>query len=52
VHHSWWVSDAAVESFERFGRGGVMRLKNGLHAPVSQRYLKIVEAAFSRAIGS
>lgn len=47
VHRSWWVSDEAVEGFERVGRVGVLRLSNGSRAPVSQRYLRAVEAAFS-----
>lgn len=47
VHRSWWVSDEAVEGFERVGRAGALRLSNGARAPVSQRYLKSVAASFS-----
>lgn len=47
VHRSWWVSDEAVEGFERVGRTGAIRLSNGMRAPVSQRYLHSVEASFS-----
>jgi DNA-binding LytR/AlgR family response regulator len=47
VHRSWWVSDDAVEGFERVGRVGAVRLSNGVRVPVSQRYLKSVEASFS-----
>ena len=47
VHRSWWVSDAAVESFERNGRTGALRLSNGARAPVSQRYLRSVEDSFA-----
>lgn len=47
VHRSWWVSDEAVEGFERVGRVGALRLSNGVRAPVSQRYLRSAEASFS-----
>lgn len=47
VHRSWWVSDEAVEGFERVGRVGAVVLSNGVRAPVSQRYLRSVEASFS-----
>ena len=47
VHRSWWVSDEAVEEFERVGRTGMVHLRNGSRAPVSQRYLRSVEASFS-----
>lgn len=47
VHRSWWVSDEAVEGFERVGRTGAVRLSNGSRAPVSQRYLRSVEASFA-----
>jgi len=47
VHRSWWVSDEAVESFERNGRTGAVRLVNGARAPVSQRYLRSVEDMFA-----
>ncbi|GAB4064884.1 LytTR family DNA-binding domain-containing protein [Ancylobacter sonchi] len=47
VHRSWWVSDEAVEEFERVGRTGMLHLRNGSRAPVSQRYLRSVEASFS-----
>ena len=47
VHRSWWVSDEAVEGFERVGRTGVIRLVNGARAPVSQRYLRSVENSFA-----
>jgi hypothetical protein len=43
VHRSWWVSDEAVEHFERVGRTGQIHLNGGLRAPVSQRYLRSVE---------
>lgn len=46
VHRSWWVSDQAVEAYERAGRVGVLLLSNGCRVPVSQRYLAEVEAAF------
>lgn len=46
VHRSWWVSDEAVEGFERVGRVGAVRLTNGVRVPVSQRYLKSVEEVF------
>lgn len=45
VHRSWWVLDEAVERFERVGRTGALCLDNGLRVPVSQRYLRGVEAA-------
>ncbi|GLK67880.1 LytTR family DNA-binding domain-containing protein [Hansschlegelia plantiphila] len=45
VHRSWWVSDEAIEAFERTGRTAQLRLTNGLMAPVSQRYLKATETA-------
>lgn len=45
VHRSWWVSDDAIERFERVGRTGELRLSGGIKAPVSQRYLKLVESA-------
>lgn len=44
VHRSWWAADEAIERFERAGRAGQIRLCNGLTAPVSQRYLKDIEA--------
>lgn len=47
VHRSWWVSDEAVEGFERNGRTGAVRLVNGARAPVSQRYLRSVETSFA-----
>ena len=47
VHRSWWVSDEAVEGFERNGRTGAVRLVNGARAPVSQRYLRSVEDSFA-----
>lgn len=47
VHRSWWVSDEAVEGFERVGRVGAVVLSNGVRAPVSQRYLRSVEASFA-----
>lgn len=47
VHRSWWVSDEAVEAFERNGRTGAVRLVNGARAPVSQRYLRSVEDSFA-----
>lgn len=47
VHRSWWVSDEAVEGFERNGRTGSIRLVNGARAPVSQRYLRSVEDSFA-----
>lgn len=47
VHRSWWVSDEAVEGFERNGRTGAIRLVNGARAPVSQRYLRSVEDSFA-----
>ncbi|MFC3691471.1 LytTR family DNA-binding domain-containing protein [Chenggangzhangella methanolivorans] len=43
-HRSWWVAANAVESFERVGRVGQLRLKTGLTAPVSQPYLQAIEA--------
>jgi DNA-binding LytR/AlgR family response regulator len=46
VHRSWWVSDEAVERFERVGRTGQIHLHGGIRAPVSQRYLKSVEGAW------
>ena len=45
VHRSWWVSNEAIERFERVGRTGQLHLNGGLKAPVSQRYLKLVEGA-------
>ena len=45
VHRSWWVSDEAIERFERVGRTGELHLNGGIKAPVSQRYLKSVEFA-------
>lgn len=45
IHRSWWVSDGAVETFQRNGRAASVQLTNGLRAPVSQRYLKEVEDA-------
>ena len=45
VHRSWWVSDDAIERFERVGRIGQLHLSGGIKAPVSQRYLKMVESA-------
>lgn len=44
VHRSWWVADEAVERFERAGRAGSVRLRDGRRVPVSQRYLQDVEA--------
>lgn len=53
VHRSWWAADDAIEHFERVGRAGQIRLGNGLIAPVSQRYLKDIEARyFKSAIAS
>ncbi|TCK28711.1 LytTR family transcriptional regulator [Ancylobacter aquaticus] len=49
VHRSWWVSDDAVEGFEKQGRTGRLRLGNGLRVPVSQRYAREVEVAFGPA---
>ncbi|MBS7553648.1 LytTR family transcriptional regulator [Ancylobacter dichloromethanicus] len=46
VHRSWWVADRAVERCARTGRAGTVRLTNGLAVPVSQRYLREVEAAY------
>lgn len=43
AHRSWWVAADAIESFERTGRAAQLRLKNGLTAPVSQRYLRSIE---------
>lgn len=45
-HRSWWVAADSVEGFERAGRAGRLRLANGLVAPVSQRHLRSIEAAF------
>jgi len=45
VHRSWWVADQAIERFERVGRTAQLHLSCGLTAPVSQRYLKLVEEA-------
>ena len=42
-HRSWWVAADAIEGFERAGRAGQLRLKNGLTAPVSQPYLQAIE---------
>jgi DNA-binding LytR/AlgR family response regulator len=44
VHRSWWVAADAIEHFERVGRAGQIRLRNGLIAPVSQRYLKDLDS--------
>jgi len=44
VHRSWWVSDEAIERFERVGRTGQLHVHGGIKAPVSQRYLKLVES--------
>lgn len=41
-HRSWWVAADAIERFERTGRGGALRLRNGLTAPVSQRYVRSI----------
>lgn len=49
VHRSWWVSDGAVERYARTGRTGALHLGNGLTVPVSQRYLRDVEAAYAQA---
>lgn len=46
VHRSWWVADEAVERFERAGRAGSVRLRDGRRVPVSQRYLQDVEEAW------
>ncbi len=46
VHRSWWVADEAVEGFEKHGRTGRLRLRNGLQAPVSQRYAREVDAVY------
>jgi DNA-binding LytR/AlgR family response regulator len=46
VHRSWWVSDEAVERFERAGRTGQVHLQGGIRVPVSQRYLKSVDDAW------
>lgn len=48
VHRSWWIADAAVETFERRGRVGQLRLSNGQRVPVSQRYLREVQSAFAK----
>lgn len=48
VHRSWWVADDAIEHFERTGRAGQVRLSNGLTAPVSQRYLKDLDALLTK----
>lgn len=52
VHRSWWVLDEAVERFERVGRTGALTLGNGLKVPVSQRYLRGVEAAHGAGSGN
>ncbi|ADH87934.1 response regulator receiver protein [Ancylobacter novellus DSM 506] len=49
VHRSWWVADEAVERFERAGRAGSVRLRDGRRVPVSQRYLQDVEQAWGTA---
>ncbi|WP_164919651.1 LytTR family DNA-binding domain-containing protein [Hansschlegelia zhihuaiae] len=41
-HRSWWVATDAIESFERTGRVGRLQLRNGLTAPVSQRYVRTI----------
>ncbi len=46
VHRSWWVSDGAIERFERTGRTGQLHLSVGIKVPVSQRYLKLVESNY------
>ncbi|MEP9357036.1 LytTR family DNA-binding domain-containing protein [Xanthobacter sp. KR7-65] len=51
VHRSWWVADSAITRFERAGRAGRLHLANGVSAPVSQRYLREVEAMLSDRSG-
>lgn len=48
VHRSWWVADDAIAHYGRVGRAGQVHLRNGLIAPVSQRYLKDVDQFVSQ----
>ena len=40
VHRRWWVSNDAVDRFERAGDGMQLTLRNGLIVPVSRSYLQ------------
>ncbi|WP_428030907.1 LytTR family DNA-binding domain-containing protein [Ancylobacter sp.] len=46
VHRSWWIADHGVERCVRAGRACSVQLTNGLAVPVSQRYVRDVEAAY------
>ena len=40
THRSWWVAKSAVEDVRRGDGRAVLRLKNGVEAPVSRTYAK------------
>jgi DNA-binding LytR/AlgR family response regulator len=45
VHRSWWVARAAVADSGLNGRNLILRLKNGLEAPVSRPTVAKLKAA-------
>ena len=45
VHRSWWVARGAVETSAPNGRNLVLRLKNGIEAPVSRTSVAKLKAA-------
>ena len=44
VHRGWWVADDAVTGVEGSAGRTVVRLRNGLVAPVSRTYLQAVRS--------
>ena len=45
THRSWWVAKSAVEDVRRGDGRAVLRLKNGVEAPVSRTYAKALRDA-------
>jgi len=45
VHRSWWVARAAVVGVSRGGGRAVIRLVDGVQAPVSRRYARLLRTA-------
>jgi hypothetical protein len=50
THRAFWVALAAVTSFRRSGRQGLVRTRDGAEIPVSRRRLAEVEAAVEREL--
>lgn len=48
-HRSWWVNRRYVESFQREGRQGYLRLSTGERVPVARSQLQAAAALFSDA---